>query len=295
MSHWTSNAISAAYAAFRPSYPAALFSAVAKRCKQHDLCIDVGCGNGQATTSLLSEFRQVIGIDPSSTQVAHAPAHERSRYVVGGAEEFANVVFSGEHTAAAGSGGERFHKADCVTVAQAIHWFHMPTFMSQVDLALKQQPGAVLAFWSYPLCTITSHPKIDALLKEMDAMLMRDGYWPAERKHVDDHYAQIWVPEYFPEDKWTREVEVFPVVKSMGLDQFVAYLSTMSGVSRYQQQNKEADLLADFRAAALRSVVSEVVDDETTSATPQSLQTPPSADVMLEVVYNMETYFAIRK
>jgi SAM-dependent methyltransferase len=250
-----------------------LFSAVAKRCAHHDFCIDVGCGNGQATASLLSEFRHVVGIDPSSTQVAHAPVNERARYVVGGAEEFASVVFSEEHSG--------FHKADCVTVAQAIHWFNMPKFMSQVDLALKRQPGSVLAFWSYPLCTVASHPKIDALLRDMDGMLMRDGYWPAERKHVDDHYAQIWVPEYFPEEKWTRETDVFPVVKSMRLDEFVSYLSTMSGVSRYQQANKDSDLLGDFRKAALRS--GEMTDED------------DAANVQMEVVFNMEAYFAIRK
>lgn len=281
MSHWTSNAISAAYATFRPSYPAALFAAVARRCAHRGLCIDVGCGSGQATTSLLAEFQRVVGVDPSASQIAHAPANDRARYFVGGAESFATAAL-----------GDAVHQADCVTVAQAIHWFHMPTFMQQVDRALKQEPGAVLAFWSYPLCTVTSHPEVDRLLKAMDAMLMRDGYWPPERKHVDNHYADIWVPEYFPEASWVREVETFPVAKQMSLHEFVSYLSTMSGVSRYQQQNVGTDLLGDFHSAALKIMTSATPDtvatgEETAASNPESL--------LLDVEYCMETYFATRK
>lgn len=278
MSHWTSSAVSAAYAAFRPTYPPALFAAVARRCAHRDLVVDVGCGNGQATQSLLEHFANVVGVDPSPSQIQHAPRDEkRARYIVAGAESFAPLV----HPSGA------LHQADCVTVAQAIHWFNMPSFMDQVAQTLKEQPGTVLAFWSYPLCTITSHPAVDILLKELDAMLMRDGHWPVERKHVDDHYAHIWVPEYFPSDTWDREVEVFPVHKSVSLGDFVSYLSTMSGVTRwYQRQQEEGggskDLLAEFHAAALASMQRSAEEDGADAAT-------------LSVVFNMETYFAVRK
>jgi hypothetical protein len=57
----------------------------------------------------------------------------------------------------------------------------------------------------------------------------------------------------------------------------------MSGVSRYQQANKDSDLLGDFRSAALRG--GEMTTDEDDAANV----------LQLEVVFNMEAYFAIRK
>jgi SAM-dependent methyltransferase len=280
MSHWTSNAISAAYATFRPHYPPALFAAVAKHCttaaKRRRLCVDVGCGTGQAAISLLDYFDSVVGVDPSATQVAHAPTHARATYAVASAETFASFIPSGPHS------------ADCVTVAQAIHWFDLEKFMGQVDLTLKQEPGALLAFWSYPLCTIVSHPQVDALLRSLDAMLMSEGHWPPERRHVDNHYAEIWTPEYFPDDRWHREVDSFSVEKRMLLDEFVSYLSTMSGVDRYLKQFPEQDILGDFHNAA-RAAMSE--DSTRTVDGKEAEKEPPT----LTVVFNMETYFASRK
>lgn len=279
MSHWTSNAISAAYAAFRPSYPAALFQAVASRCvagiggssasTDASLCVDVGCGSGQATVALADHFQRVIGVDPSQSQVDHATAHARVTYAVAPAEGFASVLPTP-------------HSATCVTVAQAIHWFNMPAFVDQVDRALVQQPGALLAFWSYPLCTIENFPEVDRLLREVDAMLMGDGHWPRERKHVDNRYADIFTTTHFPDDKWVLSSESFPVKKEMTLDGFVSYMSTWSGVDRYRKAFPEKDLLQEFYTNASQYV--KPSQGETATEAP-----------LLSVVFNMETYYAARR
>lgn len=273
--------MSAAYVAFRPHYPAALFAAIAERCPQRSLCVDVGCGSGQAVEGLRAHFQSVLGVDPSASQIAHAKQFDRVTYAVAGAETFAACLPAP-------------HTADCVTVAQAIHWFDMPKFMQQVELALKPNPGALLAFWSYPLCRVVSHPAVDELLREVDGMLMSDGYWPPERRHVDNHYADIVTPSHFPPTRWHVDKAVFPVEKTMSLDAFVAYMATMSGVARYKEKWADRDLLGDFKQRAATALsagapstadVSSINngDDATSLRLPQ-----------LTVVFDMETYFASR-
>jgi len=47
-----------AYAAFRPTYPSALFDWLAQRCGQRERALDIGCGNGQAARALrMQEFK----------------------------------------------------------------------------------------------------------------------------------------------------------------------------------------------------------------------------------------------
>ena len=57
MSSWFSG-VAREYAAYRPHYPAALFSTLAQLAPQHDLAWDCGCGNGQA--SVLDEVNELL-------------------------------------------------------------------------------------------------------------------------------------------------------------------------------------------------------------------------------------------
>ena len=61
-----------AYAAFRPSYPRALYEYLSGLVAERRLAIDVGCGTGQFTKGLLPYFEQVVGIDPSADQINQA-------------------------------------------------------------------------------------------------------------------------------------------------------------------------------------------------------------------------------
>ena len=64
-----------AYAHFRPTYPAALFDRVmawvgeGREAPLRELAVDVGCGTGQATSVLAKNFRKVIAVDPSASQL----------------------------------------------------------------------------------------------------------------------------------------------------------------------------------------------------------------------------------
>src|SRR5262249_38654746 len=77
----------AAYAAYRPTYPAALFEVLAALPRRRALALDCATGNGQAAVGLAELFERVVAIDASSQQLASARPHPRIEYRVARAEQ----------------------------------------------------------------------------------------------------------------------------------------------------------------------------------------------------------------
>jgi hypothetical protein len=76
-----------------------------------------------------------------------------------------------------------------VTVAQAVHWFHLEAFYSQVRRVGRS--GGILAVWTYSLFTVD--PDVDDVVR----WYYRDvvgPYWPMERWHVEDRYRNLPFP-----------------------------------------------------------------------------------------------------
>jgi SAM-dependent methyltransferase len=215
MAHWVDKGISAAYAAFRPTYPSALYNYVASVSRHSDSCLDVGCGTGQALQGLAPHFGRLHGIDTSATQleVAHRAPH--IDYSVGSASNF----------------GFQDRKPppqfDLITVAQAMHWFDIAAFERQVDNYLA--PHGVLCVWLYPTCCIASHPGADRLLQDFDAKLIQEGHWPPERLHIDNRYVNL-LPLFKKFSVVDRRS--FFDEKVVTIDTFGNYLSTWSGLDR---------------------------------------------------------------
>lgn len=195
------------YAAFRPGYPAALFTWLASLCAKHDAAWDCATGSGQAAASLAPHFRTVAASDASAEQIAHARGP-------------ANVSF---RVATAESSGLADASIDLVTVAQAAHWFDLPRFYTEAHRVLK--PDGVTALWGYGRLVLP---------EGMDASFLcfYNGtvgpYWPAERALIDDGYrsldfpfAEIAAPEFFIEAEWS-------------LPRLMDYVSTWSAVKRYR-------------------------------------------------------------
>jgi len=200
--HFSAHA--SAYADARPSYPDALFDWLATLCEERRCAWDAGCGNGQATLALAAHFEQVIGSDPSSAQIAAAPAHPRIRYRVEPAEAPTLADQS----------------VDLVLVAQALHWFDQTRFHASVQRVLR--PGGVFAAASYGLCEVSA--MVDPIFNELYRAL--DPYWPAERRHVETGYRELpfpYVPISAPEVAMTQ---------SWTLPQYLAYLQTWSASQR---------------------------------------------------------------
>lgn len=201
-----------AYADARPHYPPALFVWLAGQCDGRALAWDAGCGNGQASVALAAHFARVFASDPSATQIAAAQPHARVDYRVEPAEA---------PTLAPAS-------ADLVTVAQALHWFDLDAFYAAVRRVLR--PGGVFAAWCYGLSTVS--PDVDAVYGELyDGLL--DPYWPPERRHVENGYAELRFP--------FRPIAppALAMTQDWTLAQYLAYLRSWSAVQLYRKARGE--------------------------------------------------------
>lgn len=203
------------YAAFRPTYPDALFDWLASQCPEHELAWDCATGSGQAAAGLSPHFKNVIATDASAEQIAHASGPD-------------NVVFQ---VAQAEASGLKNGSVDLVTVAQAAHWFDLPAFYAEVRRVLK--PRGVIALWGYGRLVLPG--KLDEPFEHFYSETL-ESCWPTERKLIDDGYRSLdfpfdefRAPDFFIEVEWNQS-------------RLLAYLSTWSAVKRYEADNGHSSL-----------------------------------------------------
>jgi hypothetical protein len=196
------------YAAFRPTYPVALYKFIFTHLKDKSSAWDCATGNGQVARYLADHFKIVQATDTSKEQLKSAFPAKNIFYSVSSAEE---TSFSE-------------NQFDLITVAQALHWFQVDQFYSEVRRTSK--PGALLAVWGYSLLTIS--PSIDELFLDFYENTV-GPYWDEARRLVENEYRdipfpfeQISVPSFTIETKWT-------------LDQLSGYLTSWSATQKYIQ------------------------------------------------------------
>ena len=204
--HFSSQA--AGYASARPTYPRALFTwmdHLAPRGAPR-LAWDCGTGSGQAARGVAPYFDMVVATDPSTAQLANAVRADRVAYVAATAERASLASRS----------------VTLVTIAQAMHWFDLPRFHAEV--ARVAVPGALVVAWTYGLTAVD--PATDAIVARFTNVDLAD-YWPPERRHVDDGYAQLAFP--YP----AVDVPPFEMSLEWTRAELVAYIRTWSSVAAY--------------------------------------------------------------
>jgi SAM-dependent methyltransferase len=221
----------AAYARHRPVYPEAMYAHLANLAPACDRAWDCATGSAQAARGLATHFREVVATDVSAAQLMCAPSHPRIRY----------------RTAPAEASGLETASVDLISVAQAMHWFDVPRFHDEVRRVAR--PDAVLAVWGYRRPTVG--PRIDAVLERFHDDVV-GPYWPPERSHVEDGYAQLAWP--FP----ALDTPRFEMRTRWSLEAFAGYLGTWSAVRRYRDQ------LCVDPLPRLRSALADVWDDPAT-------------------------------
>jgi SAM-dependent methyltransferase len=196
------------YEAYRPNYPPALFAYLASVVPRRELAWDCACGNGQATLGIAPYFRAVIASDASARQIEQARPCENVRYVVAPASDSQTPEGS----------------VDLVTVAQALHWFDLPAFYTEVRRVAG--PEAILAVWCYEMHSII--PDVDAIVSRLYHDIV-GSYWPPERKLVEEGYSTMPFPfeELSPPS--------FRMAKQWDLAHLLGYLGTWSAVKGYQR------------------------------------------------------------
>lgn len=162
-----------AYARFRPEYPPELSMILAGFAPSRAIAVDVGCGSGQMTTQLASAFKEVIGLDPSTDQIANAPARAGVRYICAPAEQLPVPDRS----------------ASLITAAQAAHWFDLDGFYAEVRRVLM--PKGVIALITYGV--IEADGEVGRVLAHFYYDLV-GRFWPPERRHVETAYRSLPFP-----------------------------------------------------------------------------------------------------
>ena len=159
-------------------------------------------------------FRRVIATDASEKQIGNAERHPRVEYRVATAEK----------------SGLESHSVDLITVAQALHWFDLEKFYSEVRRVLK--PRGVIAATAYKLATVS--PAIDAVVNHYYSNIV-GPYWPAERVLVEKF-------EDLPFAFAKSETPAFAMTAQWSVEQLLGYLRTWSATQRFMAAEKRDPL-----------------------------------------------------
>jgi SAM-dependent methyltransferase len=200
------------YSKYRPgAYPAGMYKALAALAPDRSCVWDCATGNGQAALGLAELFDRVEATDASDKQIAAATPHPKIRYSVAPAE----------------ASGLPDSSVALVTVAQALHWFDLPKFYTEVRRVAK--PQGLLACSCYMRCTVDAG--VDEVTERLYDGILGDAYWPPERKHVERGYADLAFP--FTEIELPR----FQMEVQWTLEGYVGYLRSWSATQNYLKKN----------------------------------------------------------
>lgn len=195
------------YAQYRPGYPGELYEYIVQHVNEKHMAWDCATGNGQAAVELARYFNQVMATDISEKQLQQAQPYEKIIYSPSPAEKtsFADNIF------------------DCITVAQAYHWFQFEEFGKEVKRVAK--PGAVVAIWGYSL-VVSEEEALNTLIRSFYREKV-GAYWDKERTYIDDHYTTVPFPyEPLPSKEFQIQVQ-------WSRQQLIGYFNTWSSVQHF--------------------------------------------------------------
>jgi ubiquinone/menaquinone biosynthesis C-methylase UbiE len=204
------------YSKCRPTYPDELFRYLTNLAPKNLVAVDCGTGTGQAAHSLGKHFSLVVAIDPSQEQLTEAIATTKMKnvnYLRGKAE----IIPLPDQS------------VDLVAAAQAVHWFSLERFYSEVERVLR--PGGVLAIWCYLLPSVSE--ALDAAVKKLFRDIRLYKHWPGWIKDVERGYETL---RCFPEKKWSPFR--FKVTAKRNLDGFLGFIDTWVA-TRLARQNAD--------------------------------------------------------
>ncbi|KAJ7308914.1 hypothetical protein JRQ81_008191 [Phrynocephalus forsythii] len=211
---------------FSPQEPLkkVIFSYLDEKVSSFQLAVDVGCGSGQCTHLLAPRFAKVIGTDISEAQIEEANR----------APHPPNVSFL---AAPAEKMPVEDHSVDLVTAFTAAHWFDLPSFMTEVERALK--PAGCVILTSNTL-DMTLHygdcsEKLTQIFTEFQQQLL--AYSDSKVQRVTDDYEQIFNALPFRDKK--RITDIIDKVP-MTVAELMGYIQSFSMYQTFRKAQPEA-------------------------------------------------------
>lgn len=197
------------YARYRPAYPQELYDFILEHVQHKKIAWDCGTGSGQVAGQLSHHFEQVYASDISEQQMQFAPKKSNISYVMAPAE---NVPFAE-------------NMFDLITVAQAIHWFNIEQFYSEVSRTA--QKDALLAVIGYGMVQVNE--MLDPIISQFyeDAFA---NYFTENRAYLDHHYRTI----PFPFDE--IEAPEFSINYDWSLGDLEGYFNSWSAVQKIKEE-----------------------------------------------------------
>jgi ubiquinone/menaquinone biosynthesis C-methylase UbiE len=199
------------YALYRPVYPEELFTYIISFVKEKEIAWDCATGNGQSAVSLSRYFKKVFATDISQKQLQQATRKDNIEYIVCPAETtpFQENLF------------------DLITISQAYHWLNWQQFHDEAMRVGK--PNCVVAIWMYDLIS-SQQEDLNKLIQQFYKNIT-GPYWDAERRHIDDHYANVLFNfEPLPSKEFFIETRFTP-------EQLLGYFSTWSATQNFIKAN----------------------------------------------------------
>ncbi len=216
------------YAANRPDYPNELYDFLASTVTRQNIAWDCAAGNGQATAGLMPYFDTVLMTDASEKQIAETNHYQQTGNAKAG-------VMLAESLAI------RAKTIDLAVVAQALHWFNLEQFFTELDRVLCNE--GVFATWSYGQHTVNDD--CDPLVQKLYEDVLGE-YWAPQRRMVEAGYKGI----EFPFEAVSSPD--FKLQKQWSIEQVLGYLNSWSAVQRYIDNNGTNPV--DELAPALKEV-----------------------------------------
>jgi SAM-dependent methyltransferase len=200
------------YAAFRPTYPEALYDFIFSFVQDKQVAWDCGTGNGQVAQRLAKDFQMVYATDLSENQLKKAAPAE-------------NIVYS---RSAAETTAFPDRSFDLITVGQALHWFNIEQFYKEVRRVAR--PDSVVAVWGYG--NILVNAQLDPLISDFYTNVV-GKYWDAARRHVENEYVDIPFP--------FRRIDAprFYIQQEWPLQHLSGYLESWSATQKYNLDTGE--------------------------------------------------------
>ncbi|GAB2267152.1 hypothetical protein Dimus_002137 [Dionaea muscipula] len=184
-------------------------------------------------------YKTVIGTDTSAKQLGYAPNLPNVHY-----HQTPPVISLADldHIVAPPS------TVDLVTIAQALHWFDLPEFYSQVKRILKK-PHGVIAAWCYTLPEVND--AVDSIMSRFYHVDSKP-YWDKARDLVDDEYRNIEFPFEPVEGLESTEPVRFTAERTMDLEGYLRYVMSWSAYNTAAEMGVELlteEVVERFRCA----------------------------------------------